>query len=327
MKHSLLILSFAFLSIFTLSSQPKTDLRPSETVLLYADSFEGNVDPVCGKTISYAGFEMSEDNGITTPENISTRGLLKNTSSLARIDLYFPQKANGQMVIVCPGGGYSLTATYNEGLYTAEWMLAQGITVAVIKYRLPKGHYEIPSTDVRNAFKYCRGKAEEWGVKQIGIMGFSAGGHLAATASNTWTDAITRPDFSILIYPVITMEIGVTHKGTREYLIGENAIWNKGLVEKFSMEHQVTRFTPPTFIAVCADDTVVPVENSLRYYSSLIANGVEAEMHIWPSGDHGWGYSKQEYRKPGRIDPFGYARDEYNASLSRWLGQMLKRMQ
>ena len=299
-------------------AQPNTKLRPDETVLLYADSFEGNLDPVYGEKILYAGFEMKEDNKLSGPENIPANGNIGNISKLARMDLYFPKKPNGQMVVVCPGGGYSIVSSYNEGLYVADWMLERGITVCVVKYRLPNGHRHIPLADVENAFRYCRAHASEWGVDQIGVMGFSAGGHLAASATNLWSEDLTRPDFSILIYPVISMEVGVTHKGTHENLLGKNGMWKDHYMDRYSIEKQVSRNTPVTYIALCSDDTVVPAENSLRYYNQLIDKDIPVEIHIWPTGGHGWGFSSEKFKGKGK-DRFAYAREEFYDSLGRWL--------
>lgn len=308
----------ALVAAVAVSAQPNTKLRPQETVLLYADSFEGNTDPVYAEKITYAGLEMKEVNGLTGPENINRNGNIGNISDLARIDLYYPKKPNGQMVIVSPGGGYAIVSSYNEGLYVADWMLERGITVAIVKYRLPNGKRFIPLTDMQNAFRYCRSRAQEWKVNQIGVMGFSAGGHLAASVSTLWVDDVTRPDFSVLIYPVITMEPGVTHKGTHRNLLGENGMWKQHYLDEFSLEKQVGRQTPPTFIALCSDDTVVPAENSLRYYNELIDKKVPAEMHIWPTGGHGWGFSAEKFVGKGK-DKFVYAREEFERSLERWL--------
>ena len=227
------------------------------------------------------------------------------------------------MVIVCPGGGYSIVSSYNEGVYTADWFLSKGITVAVVKYRLPNGHRFVPYADVANTFRYCREHAPEWGVKQIGVMGFSAGGHLAATASTLWEDAVTRPDFSILIYPVISMEVGITHRGTHENLLGKDGQWRDHCMDRHCLEKQVCRFTPPTYIALCSDDTVVPAENSLRYYNALIDLDVPAEMHIWPTGGHGWGFSSEKFVGKGK-DRFAYARSEYERTLENWLNALNK---
>ena len=314
----LMIFIAALITATAATAQPNTDLRPNETVLLYAKSFKDNIDPVYGQTIKYAGFEMKTANGDSGVEKIAPNGNIENISDLARVDLYFPENANGQMVVICPGGGYKIVSSYNEGVYAAAWMLERGITVAVVKYRMPNGHSTVPHEDVENAFRYCRANAGKWGVKQIGVMGFSAGGHLAATTSTMWTEQQTRPDFSILIYPVITMEVGLTHKGTREGIITDQAIWKEHVSEKYSLENQVTRFTPKTFIAHCSDDSAVPVENSLRYYNRLIDNEVEAEMHIWPKGGHGWGFNQDKYIGQGK-DKIGYARNDYFLVLESWL--------
>ena len=315
MKRKFIVSAVAIFTAVLAVAQPNSKLRPDETVLLYADSFEGNSDPV------YAGFTMEKENGLTGPEAIPANGNIGNISGLARFDLYFPKKPNGQMVVVCPGGGYSIVSSYNEGLYVADWMLSKGITVAVVKYRLPNGNRYIPLTDVQNAFRYCRKHAEEWGVKQIGVMGFSAGGHLAASVSNLWNDSITRPDFSVLIYPVITMEPGITHKGTHQNRLGKDGMWRQHYLDEFSLEKQIGRQAPPTFIALCSDDTVVPAENSLRYYNELIDKKIPAEMHIWPIGGHGWGFSSEKFKGKGN-DKFAYARSEFEGSLERWLKEI-----
>ena len=318
MKLRLITLTAAIFTAAIAFAQPKSDLRPDETVLLYADSFEGNVDPVYGEKISYAGYTMEKENGLTGPETMPANGNLGNISKLARLDLYFPKKPNGQMVVVCPGGGYSIVSSYNEGLYAADWFLSKGITVCVVKYRLPNHNHTVPYADVANAFRYCRANAEGWGVKQIGVIGFSAGGHLAATASNLWADAVTRPDFSILIYPVITITSGITHHGTHKNLLGEKKMLQEKYLDRYSLEKQVNRFTPPTFIALCSDDATVPAENSLMYYNKPIDVAVPVEMHIWPTGGHGWGFSSEKFKGKGK-DKFAYARAEFEASLERWL--------
>ena len=232
--------SILILAPFFAAAQPVRGLKPSRTVLLYADSFEGNIDPVYGKEIVCAGFEMSESNELSGPETIDERGILKNVSDLARVDLYFPKKPNGQMIVVCPGGGYVKVSTYGEGQYVADWLLSKGITVAVLKYRIPNGHWNIPLEDVHNTFRYCRENAEKWKVDQIGVIGFSAGGHLAACASNLYTDAVTRPDFSILTYPVISFDYKVYRSGTRPSLIGADRGHRSQIAKLFGhLPHQV----------------------------------------------------------------------------------------
>lgn len=305
------------------TAQPVPGLKPSQTVLLYADSFEGNIDPVYGKEIIYGGFKMKESNVLTGPETINEAGILRNVSDLARVDLYFPKKPNGQMIVVCPGGGYVKLSTFGEGQYVADWMLSQGITVAVVKHRLPNGHWNVPLEDVHNAFRYCRAHAQEWKINQIGVIGFSAGGHLAACVSNLYVDAVTRPDFSILIYPVTSFDYKVYRSGTRPALIGKDEVWVgkedklNELVDYYSMEKRVGPETPQTFISHCTNDKTL-VDNSLVYYKSLITHKVPVEMHIWKSGGHGWGFSSEKNVGKGK-DKLSAHRKEFYTVLSRWL--------
>ncbi len=247
-------------------------LRPDKTVLLYSTELIDNTDPVVGREIVSAGFEMKELNGLTGPETLSPWNDNANINVNARVDIYFPEKPNGKMIVSCPGGGYGYVASFNEGLYVADWMLQRGYAVAVVKYRMPNGHWQVPLEDVQNAFRYCRANADEWGISKIGVIGFSAGGHLAAQVSNMFVDDLTRPDFSILIYPVITMEMALTHRGTRESLLGVDA--SQDLVEEYSMENRVSSKTPVTFLAHCQNDPAVPVVNAVRYYDALHKNGV-----------------------------------------------------
>ena len=314
------ILSFVSISV---CGQQVSGLKPSQTVLLYADSFEGNVDPVSGEEIIYADFEMQESNGLTGRETIDDIGILRHVSDLARVDLYFPKKPSGQMVVVCPGGGYSKLSTFNEGLYVADWMLSKGITVAVVKYRIPDGHWTVPLEDVHNAFRYCRANAGKWKVDQIGVMGFSAGGHLAACASNLYVDEVTKPDFSILIYPVITFDFNIFSSRTRPSLIGDEEKWAGNeqklseLADYFSMEKRVGPETPQTFISHCTDNKTL-VENSLLYYKSLVTHKVPVEMHIWKSGGHGWGFSSEKIVGKGN-DKLGAHRQDFYTVLEHWL--------
>lgn len=231
-----------------------------------------------------------ESNGLNGGERSMPSGWIFNIGDDARIDIYLPseeQNPNGQMVVVIPGGGYSFVSAGNEGVQAAKWLTEHGIAACVVKYRLPNRHKQVPLTDVQNAFRYCRAHAGQWGVKQIGIMGFSAGGHLAAYASNFYADSITRPDFSILVYPVITLERGITHEGTRQLLVGED----EELIRKYSMENNVTENTPPTLLLLSADDTTVPPVSSLRYFEQLNRKHVKVQMCIFPSGGHGYGFT------------------------------------
>ncbi|MDB5193443.1 MAG: alpha/beta hydrolase [Segetibacter sp.] len=223
------------------------------------------------------------------------------------IAVYLPSKksATGQAVIICPGGGYSILSYTWEGVDVAKWLNSKGIAAIVLKYRLPNANSNVishlsPLMDAKRAIRLVRNNASQWNIKpgQVGIMGFSAGGHLASTLGTHFdkgeanaTDSInkisSRPDFMILGYPVISMSKPIMHKGSRNNLLGEKA--NVELEKLYSNELQVTKQTPPTFIFHATDDTAVPVENSLLFYQALKDNGVSAEMHIYPKGGHGFG--------------------------------------
>ncbi len=305
--------------------------EPDQTLLLYPEGQDSD------KGIEGA-LGPGESNGNKRPEKCNQSGHIYNVGDSTRVDLYFPKKPNGQMVVVCPGGGYGFVSSHNEGKFVAEWLLSKGISVAVVIYRLPYGHWEIPLTDVQNVLRHCRYNAEKWGINQIGIMGFSAGGHLAACACNLYTEEHLRPDFSVLVYPVITLEDNITHEGTKTGLLGRDRWHDRSmtideweavqkqyaeLTERYSMENQVSASTPPTFIVHCTDDTTVPVENSLRYYSSLTRHGVPVEMHIYPDGGHGWNFRSEKFVGKGN-DVFKYARTEFETSLGRWLESIRK---
>ncbi len=227
--------------------------------------------------------------------------------SIPTLTIYRAAKPNGKAVIICPGGGYTILAFDKEGTRVAQEMNRWGITCFVLKYRLPNDSINLdkslaPLQDAQQAIRYVRKNAKEFGItkNQIGIMGFSAGGHLASTAAthfNFIADASTvdttspKPDFAILIYPVISMDSTITHKGSRNNLIGANAAQKS--IQFYSNELQVTKNTPPSFLVHAGDDGAVPVQNSLRYYESCITNKVPVELHLYPKGGHGFGmYNK-----------------------------------
>ena len=216
---------------------------------------------------------------------------------------YFPEKgkANGTAVIVFPGGGYiNLTVTY-EGEDIAKEFNKVGITTFVVKYRLPSDEIMVDKTigplqDAQRAIQIVRERATEWGVKpdKIGIIGFSAGGHLASTLATHFKKAVIpneanislRPDFAMLIYPVITFG-DWAHAGSRENLIGKNP--SQELIDLYSNEKQITPDTPPCFLIHAEDDGAVPVQNSTQFYDALVKNKVKAEMHLFEEGGHGFG--------------------------------------
>jgi len=222
-----------------------------------------------------------------------------------------PSKATGQAVVICPGGAYLGVAYTHEGIQVAQWMNERGITALMLRYRMPNGHHDIPLHDARTAIALLRDHAAEWGIDphQVGIMGFSAGGHLASTVSTHFENDSQRPDFSILIYPVITMDPQWTHGGSRKNLLGANP--TESATERYSAEKQVTDATPPAFIAVSNEDRSVSPVNSVLYYEALHKHRIPAELHIFPEGPHGFGLKTD----------FPY-HDEMVGSLARWLREI-----
>ena len=219
------------------------------------------------------------------------------------IAIYLPakDKATGTGIVVCPGGGYGGLAMMHEGKDIAAWLNSLGVAAYVLKYRLgPKYHHPVQMGDVQRALRTVRSRATEFGLdsKKIGVLGFSAGGHLASTAATHFdagqSDAVDpidrvscRPDFAVLCYPVIAFGEPFTHRGSMKNLLGDNP--DPKLVELLSNEKQVTRDTPPTFLFHTNEDTGVPPENSIMFYLALRKAGVPAELHIYEKGKHGVG--------------------------------------
>lgn len=207
-----------------------------------------------------------------------------------KINVFLPKASNGVAVIACPGGGYSGLQIDNEGNSFAPYFNEQGIALIVLKYRMPNGMHDIPLADAERAMRLIKENALEWKIntEKIGIMGASAGGHLASTLA-THFSADTRPCFQILLYPVITMKTDFTNIGSRNALLGEKPV--DKLVEFYSNELHVTVATPQAFIVLSDNDKVVFPQNSIAYYQALQKNGVQTELHIYPTGGHGWGIS------------------------------------
>ena len=208
-----------------------------------------------------------------------------------KVTVFLPPKGmeNGKAIVACPGGGYTHLAQNHEGFYWAPFFNNLGYAYAVVEYRFPEGDRTIPMADVEFAFKTLADNAEEWKISpdKIGIMGSSAGGHLASAIATHPTEKM-RPAFQILFYPVISLDKEITHGGTRRGFLGDNP--PQELVEEWSPNKRVTPDTPPAFIALCSDDKVVKPENSILYYNALLQNEVPVAMMIYPTGGHGWGY-------------------------------------
>ncbi len=241
------------------------------------------------------------------PNSKVTDNLETNLNGVARmvsrptLTMYVPSKANGTSVIICPGGGYGVLVMDREGERIAKEFNKIGITAFVLKYRLPSEKWMIetaigPLQDAQRAIIMVRENAKKWNIDpyKIGIMGFSAGGHLAATAGTHFDKSLVesklgtspRPDFMLLVYPVISLMNDIGHLGTRNNLLAGKD--SEKLKREFSNEFWVNKNTPPTFITHAADDKVVPVEHSLRFYRQLLDQGVSVEMHLYAKGGHGY---------------------------------------
>lgn len=245
-------------------------------------------------------------------------GMYRNVTN-PTLEVYLPEKGKetGVAIVICPGGGYSVVVYNGEGVSTAKELAKKGIAAFVLKYRLPSVATMIdksigPLQDAQQAIKLVRENAPNWNVNpaKIGIMGFSAGGHLASTVATHFEKALIdnpkgtslRPDFQVVVYPVITMQQALTHRDSRKQLLGEQP--SQQLVDLFSNELQVKENTPPTYITHAADDNVVDVDNSINYFEALRRHKVPVEMHIYPKGGHG----------------FIFGRRGWMTSLLEWIG-------
>ena len=244
---------------------------------------------------------VKENNGIKVDRTVDDQGGISNNSTAELLVFHpDPAKNTGKAVLICPGGGYTYLAMGYEGEEFAQWLVKQGITGIVLKYRMPNQHDRIPMTDALRAMKWIRSRSEEWGIDpaKVGIAGFSAGGHLASTLATHFdqgktkaTDSLERfscrPDFTILFYPVISMQESLTHKGSQKALLGKTPAPEK--ITDYSNELQITAETPKTFLVHSDDDKGVSVQNSIVYYQALKKHNIPAVMYIFPTGGHGWG--------------------------------------
>ena len=282
MKTKLLIIAALFFG-FSAFSQEKINLYPN-------------------------GVPNSKPSSVT--ESGAERGLYKGITN-PTLEYIKPEKPNGTAIIVIAGGGYGVIVYNGEGLGTAKSLAEKGISAFVLKYRLPSDEIMQdkkigPLQDVQQSIKYLRENADKYGIdkSKIGVMGFSAGGHLASTAATHFEKSYIenvqntnlRPDFQILVYPVITMQDALTHGGSRDALIGKNP--NQEDKDLFSNDLQVKTNTPITWLTHAADDKVVDVDNSVQYFEQLRKNKVEVEMHIYPKGDHGFIFRQKGWMNP-----------------------------
>ena len=250
-----------------------------------------------------------ESNGLENQENYRDPEFITNISN-ARMYAYPAAKetANGTAVLICPGGGYSGVAQIKEGSEFAAWFNQMGVSAFVLYYRMPNGHHAIPLKDAQTALAIIHKNSKSWNInkKKIGIMGFSAGGHLASTVGTHFSNKRQRPAFMLLGYPVVTMDVNQTHKGSRNNLLGDNP--EDELVKLYSNELQVSRKTPPSFMVHAKDDGAVPIANSENLLKALEANGVSAKLVVYDKGGHGFGMREK-----------GIPVDNWTEELKKWM--------
>lgn len=257
-----------------------------------------------------------------TPEIIRDRAGVKTLTPT--LTAYVPKNPNGVGILVMPGGGYARVVLDKESDELSSWLDAEGVTFFVLKYRLPGDGHEnreiVALQDAQRAMRVIRGNTEKWNLnpEKIGIMGFSAGGHLASTLSAKYDEKIykqvdefdnftAKPNFQILGYPVITMKDPHVHKGSRTNLLGENP--SEEMINRFSSELNATEMVPKTYIMHATDDRSVPVENSIDYYLALKSKGVPVEMHIFQDGGHGYSIRGTK----------GKTVESWTETVSKWL--------
>jgi len=284
MKTRILLLPFLIFTLMTFKSPAQVS-----SLTLWPDGIPGFI-----VNDSYVE-KATVANGINTRfEKVTSPALFP----------YLPPKesATGTAVLICPGGGYGALAFNHEGHAVAQWLNDNGIAGIILKYRLPtdlimKDKSVGPLQDAQEAIRIIRRNASKWNIDphKIGVLGFSAGGHLASTLSTHYSDRVyepkdtvsAKPDFSLLIYPVITMDSSFTHMGSRRNLIGTRPSAED--IKRFSNELQVNEKTPPAFMVHSADDKAVPIKNSIVYYEQLVKSGIPSELHIFQKGGHGYG--------------------------------------
>ena len=285
-KKLLIIVGILFLFIPLIKAQEKV-------IKIWPDKIPGSIE---NKT--YKEVVTRNENGINRIWKVKTPTLT----------VFIPEKnkANGTAIVICPGGGYGHLAYAKEGVAVAKRFNEMGITAFILKYRLPSDSIMInksigPLQDVQEAMRIVRRNSKEWDINpnKIGIVGFSAGGHLASTLCTHYNanvykhDSISaKPDFSILLYPVISMKENITHMGSRNNLLGMNP--SESEIKYFSNELYVNKNTPPAFLALAENDKTVPVQNSINYFLALKKYNIPAELHIFQKGGHGFGLGKED---------------------------------
>lgn len=306
MKRYILIFALALASVAALAQAPGARPQGQGGRPSFAGFFGPRVD-----TIHVWPNGAPNAFPFTPPANQDPARSVAKSYTETLLEVYPARNPNGQCIIMCPGGGYSMLSLSHEARNMKDWFNAHGITYCVLLYRMPRGHHDVPLSDIEEAIRIMRGRTD-LGITSVGVMGTSAGGHVASTISTHYKDAVTRPDFQILMYPVITMDPSFTHKGSLDGLLGENP--SQELIDLYSNEKHVTPDTPPAFITLTTDDFLVPPANSLRYYEALLANKVSATLLIYPAGGHGYGWNDTMLFK-----------NEWTSSLATWLEHVVKK--
>ena len=293
MKRVILIMAILIASTAMAQEQKRSNYYQDETILIW----DNNKAP--------------HSNGLEGEAYEATPYRLVNTTK-AQLYVYNadPAKATGQAVVICPGGGYAKLSMDQEGYLMAQWLAKNGIAAFVLEYRLPNGHREVPLEDTVEAIRIVRKKAKKFNIDpaKVGVMGFSAGGHLAASVSNI-PPVEDRPNFSILFYPVVIANHYTSHSGSFRNLLGKG--FAQADADDFSMDKLASENTPPTILLLSDDDATVPAAGAAMYYASLRYHGVRAAMYVFPEGKHGW----------GNYDRFSYQK-EWQHLLLRWLSEL-----
>lgn len=293
MKRVVLIISLLISCTAIAQEQKRSNYHQDETIVIWDND------------------KAPHSNGLTGEAYENTPYRLVNTTK-AQLYVYNadPAKATGQAVVICPGGGYAKLSMDSEGYLMAQWLAKNGVAAFVLEYRLPNGHREVPLEDVVEAIRIVRKKAKKYNVDptKVGVMGFSAGGHLAASVSNI-PPVEDRPNFSILYYPVLLANHYASSTRTYQNLLGK--YHSPKEADDYSLEKLVSKNTPPTILLLSDNDKVVPTAGAAIYYAQLCYHGVSAAMYVFPEGKHGWGnYDKFSYQK------------EWQHLLLRWLKEL-----
>lgn len=298
MKSKRYILSLALAVSFFSSLNSFSAHIESAEKLSYKDTIRVKLYPKGTKT----------KNGLENMKESYDGRYIRNVS-VPEIQIFLPSKSTvsepTQAVLVIPGGSYGVIAASHEGYKSIEWLNSHGIAGILLKYRLPNGHKDIPLEDARTAMRIIREQSANWNINpaQVGVMGFSAGGHLASLLLTRFIDLSSHPDFGVLGYPVIDLK---GHVNTGQNLLGKEPA--NADIEKYSSNNHIENQTPPMYIVLTDDDKVVTPSHSIKFYSALKEKGIPAEMHIYPTGNHGW-WMRERYK---------FSEDTYPL-LMRWI--------